>query len=144
MVKRSVLVLAMTMLAAPAVAQDTTNTWSEVNISDVLSTVTVLDDAGALGTGEVARLNADGLDLMQANGEERHFTVAKVRRLETIGRDSIKNGGLIGAGLGAGLGAVGAEERFGLKEIGKDFKKLWLRISLSQLEFMNNQVLYIL
>ena len=106
MVKRSVLVLAMTMLAAPAVAQDTTNTWSEVNISDVLSTVTVLDDAGALWSGEVARLNADGLDLMQANGEERHFTVAQVRRLETTGRDSLKNGTLIGAGSGALLGLL--------------------------------------
>ena len=104
MVKRSVLVLAMAVLATPAVAQDATDTWSEVNISDLLSTATVLDESGALWSGEVVRLNADGLDLVQANGEERHFTVAQVRRLETTGRDSIKNGGLIGAGLGAGAG----------------------------------------
>ena len=92
MVKRSVLVLAMTVLAMPAVAQDGTNTWSEVNISDLLSTATVLDESGALWSGEVVRLNADGLDLVQANGEERHFTVAQVRRLETIG----KCGGRVG------------------------------------------------
>ena len=106
MVKRSVLVLAMAVLAAPAVAQDATDTWSEVNISDLLSTVTVLDDAGAVWSGEVARLNADGLDLVQANGEERHFSVAQVQRLETTGRDSVKNGTLIGAGVGALLGLL--------------------------------------
>ena len=106
MVKRSVLVLAMTVLAMPAVAQDVTDTWSEVRISDLLSTATVLDESGALWSGEVARLNADGLDLMQANGEERHFTVAQVRRLETTGRDSLKNGTLIGAGSGALLGLM--------------------------------------
>ena len=86
MVKRSVLVLAMAVLATPAVAQDATDTWSEVNISDLLSTATVLDESGALWSGEVVRLNADGLDLVQANGEERHFTVAQVRSLETIGK----------------------------------------------------------
>ena len=115
MLQRSALVLATTLLATPAVAQDATDSWSDVKISDLLSTATVLDESGALWSGEVVRLNADGLDLVQANGEERHFTVAQVRRLETIGkcggefkrcRDSIRNGGLIGAGLGAGLGAV--------------------------------------
>ena len=106
MLQRSVLVLATTLLATPAVAQDATDSWSDVKISDLLSTATVLDESGALWSGEVVRLNADGLDLVQANGEERHFTVAQVRRLETIGRDSIKNGGLIGAGLGAVFGLL--------------------------------------
>jgi len=105
MLQRSVLVLATTLLATPAVAQDAADSWSDVKISDLLSTATVLDESGTLWSGEVVRLNADGLDLLlQANGEERHFTVAQVRRLETIGRDSIKDGGLIGAGLGAVIG----------------------------------------
>ena len=105
MLQRSVLGLATTLLATPAVAQDAADSWSDVKISDLLSTATVLDESGTLWSGEVVRLNADGLDLLlQANGEERHFTVAQVRRLETIGRDSIKNGGLIGAGLGAVVG----------------------------------------
>ena len=86
MLQRSVLVLATTLLATPAVAQDATDSWSDVKISDLLSTATVLDESGALWSGEVVRLNADGLDLMQANGEVRHFTVAQVRRLETIGK----------------------------------------------------------
>ena len=97
MLRRFVLLVAITMVATPAVAQDATDTWSEVNISDLLSTATVLDESGALWSGEVVRLNAGGLDMVQANGEERHFTVAQVRRLETIGRDSIRTGGLIGA-----------------------------------------------
>ena len=86
MLQRSALVLATTLLATPAVAQDATDSWSGVKISDLLSTATVLDESGALWSGEVVRLNADGLDLVQANGEERHFTVAQVRRLETIGK----------------------------------------------------------
>ena len=120
MLQRSVLVLATTLLTTPAVAQDATDSWSDVKISDLLSTATVLDESGALWSGEVVRLNADGLDLVQANGEERHFTVAQVRRLETTGRDSIMNGALIGAGLGVGAGlglaggACGAGCRVGL------------------------------
>ena len=120
MLQRFVLLVAITMVAVPAVAQDATDSWSEVNISDLLSTATVLDESGALWSGEVVRLNADGLDLVQANGEERHFTVAQVRRLETTGRDSIMNGALIGAGLGVGAGlglaggACGAGCRVGL------------------------------
>ena len=106
MLQRSALVLATTLLATPAVAQDAADSWSDVKISDMLSTATVLDESGTLWSGEVVRLNADGLDLMQANGEERHFTVAQVRRLETTGRDSLKNGTLIGAGSGALLGLL--------------------------------------
>ena len=106
MLQRSALVLATTLLATPAVAQDATDSWSDVKISDLLSTATVLDESGTLWSGEVVRLNADGLDLMQANGEGRHFTVAQVRRLETTGRDSLKNGTLIGAGVGALLGLM--------------------------------------
>jgi len=106
MVKRSVLVLAMTMLAMPAMAQDATNTWSDLSMSDLRSRVMVVDEAGAQWLGEPLRLDADGLALMQANGEERHFTVAQIRRLETTGRDSLKNGTLIGAGVGALLGAM--------------------------------------
>ena len=86
MLRRFVLLVAITMVAVPAVAQDATDSWSDVKISDLLSTATVLDESGALWSGEVVRLNADGLDLVQANGEERHFTVAQVRRLETTGK----------------------------------------------------------
>ncbi len=104
MLQRFVLLVTIALLSAPAAAQDVTDTWSEVKISDLLSTVTILDDSGRLWSGEVLQLNVDGLELMQDNGEVQHFTVMQVRRLETSGRDSIKNGGLIGAGLGAALG----------------------------------------
>ena len=104
MLQRFVLLVTIALLSAPAAAQDVTDTWSEVKISDLLATVTILDDSGRLWSGEVLQLNTDGLELMQDNGEVQHFTVMQVRRLETSGRDSIKNGGLIGAGLGAALG----------------------------------------
>jgi hypothetical protein len=106
MVQRTVLVLAMTVLATPAVAQDATNTWSEVNISDLLSRATVLDEAGAEWSGEPLRLDADGLALILASGQERHFPVAQIHRLETTRRDSLKNGTLIGAGVGALVGLM--------------------------------------
>ena len=106
MVQRSILVLAMTMLAAPAVAQDGTNTWSDVSMSDLRSRVMVLDEAGAEWSGEPLRLDADGLALILASGQERHFPVAQIRRLETTRRDSLKNGTLIGAGVGALVGLM--------------------------------------
>lgn len=109
MVRRTVLVLAMTVLATPAVAQDASNTWSDVSISDLRSRVMVLDEAGAEWSGEPLRLDADGLALILASGQERHFPVAQIRRLETTRRDSLKNGTLIGAGVGlvAGLALSG-------------------------------------
>ena len=58
MLQRSVLVLATTLLATPAVAQDAADSWSDVKISDLLSTATVLDESGTLWSGEVVRLNA--------------------------------------------------------------------------------------
>ncbi len=100
MVKRSVLVLAMTMLAMPAMAQDATNTWSDLSMSDLRSRVMVVDEAGAQWLGEPLRLDADGLALILASGQERHFPVAQIHRLEATGRDSLKNGALIGAGVG--------------------------------------------
>jgi hypothetical protein len=106
MLQRSILVLAMTMLAAPAVAQDGTNTWSDVSMSDLRSRVMVLDEAGAEWSGEPLRLDADGLALILASGQERHFPVAQIRRLETTRRDSLKNGTLIGAGVGALVGLM--------------------------------------
>ena len=101
--------LAMAVLATPAVAQDASNTWSDVSISDLRSRVMVLDEAGAEWSGEPLRLDADGLALILASGQERHFPVAQIRRLETTRRDSLKNGTLIGAGVGlvAGLALSG-------------------------------------
>ena len=106
MLQRSILVLAMTMLAVPAVAQDGTNTWSDVSMSALRSRVMVLDEAGAEWSGEPLRLDADGLALILASGQERHFPVAQIRRLETTRRDSLKNGTLIGAGVGALVGLL--------------------------------------
>ena len=106
MVKRTVLVLAMTVFAMPAVAQDATNTWSDLSMSDLRSRVFVLDDAGAEWLGEPIRLDADGIALKVVGGQERHFTVAQIQRLTTTGRDSLKNGTLIGAGVGALMGLM--------------------------------------
>jgi len=122
MLQRSILVLAMTMLAAPAVAQDGTNTWSDVSMSDLRSRVMVLDEAGAEWSGEPLRLDADGLALILASGQERHFPVAQIRRLETTRRDSLKNGTLIGAGVGVLLGLM-------LSGVGDDLHAGWIGVT---------------
>ena len=83
MLRRFVLLVAIAVVAVPAVAQDATDSWSDVKISDLLSTATVLDETGTEWSGEVVQLDADGLDLVQANGKERHFSVAQLRRLVT-------------------------------------------------------------
>ena len=75
-------------------------------MSDLRSRVMVLDEAGAEWSGEPLRLDADGLALILASGQERHFPVAQIRRLETTRRDSLKNGTLIGAGVGALVGLM--------------------------------------
>ena len=121
MLQRSILVLAMTMLAAPAVAQDGTNTWSDVSMSDLRSRVMVLDEAGAEWSGEPLRLDADGLALILASGQERHFPVAQIRRLETTRRDSLKNGTLIGAGVGALVGLM-------LTGVGEGAEAEWIAV----------------
>ena len=121
MVQRTVLVLAMTVLATPAVAQDASNTWSDVSMSDLRSRVMVLDEAGAEWSGEPLRLDADGLALILASGQERHFPVAQIRRLETTRRDSLKNGTLIGAGVGALVGLM-------LTGVGEGAEAEWIAV----------------
>ncbi len=75
-------------------------------MSDLRSRVMVLDEAGAEWSGEPLRLDADGLALILASGQERHFPVAQIRRLETTRRDSLKSGTLIGASVGALVGLM--------------------------------------
>ena len=104
MLQRFVFLLVVTFLSTPALAQDTNQRWNDLNSSD-LSTVSVLDELGALWTGEVLRLDADGLDIeIEGVGQEKHFAVVQVQRLDRRGTDSLRNGALTGAIVGGIVG----------------------------------------
>lgn len=79
------------------------NSWNDLDPED-LSTVYVLDDTGQETTGELLRLDADGLVLL-VEGAELRFEAEQAIRLDRRG-DSLKNGLLIGAAIGAVLGLV--------------------------------------
>jgi len=63
----------------------------------------VTDPTGREVRGRLERLSSDGLVL-----EEDHLDLAApdVRRVRTRDRDSLKNGALIGLGIGGGMGAA--------------------------------------
>lgn len=71
-----------------------------------LSTVYVLDDTGVEASGRLLRLDPDSLVLLVGD-TERRFEAARVRRIEKRG-DSLRNGAVIGAIVGAAIGVLGA------------------------------------
>jgi len=99
------LMLAFALTPGMAYAQDTTQKWPGLSTSE-LSTVYVLDDAGAETSGKLVRLNPDSIVIL-AGGAERRFDAAHVRRVQKRG-DSVRNGAIIGAIVGAVFGAIGS------------------------------------
>jgi hypothetical protein len=97
--------LALALTPRLVSAQDTTQKWPGLSISE-LSTVYVLDDTGAETSGKLVRLNADSIVIL-AGGGERTFDAARIRRVQKRG-DSIRNGVIIGAVVGVVLGGIGA------------------------------------
>jgi hypothetical protein len=64
----------------------------------------VTDTAGRESSGRVERLSSDGL-VLKANRVET-FTASEIRRVRAREHDSLKNGTLIGLGMGGGMGTV--------------------------------------
>jgi hypothetical protein len=91
--------------AVPAAAQEAVPGWDGLATSN-LDTVHVLDDMGSETTGTLIGIDADSISLL-VNGNERSFERARVRRLQKRG-DSLKNGALIGAGVGVVLASITA------------------------------------
>ena len=66
--------------------------------------VWVTDPTGREARGRIEQLSNDGL-VLRANGS-RTFAAADIRRLRTREHDSVKNGALIGLGIGVALGTA--------------------------------------
>lgn len=101
--KRCIAILAATLVPSAVCAQETTQSWPGLDTAG-LSTVYVLDETGIEISGKFLRLNPDSLVLL-VGGAERRFEAARVRRIEKRG-DSLRNGALIGAVVGAAMGLI--------------------------------------
>jgi hypothetical protein len=70
-------------------------------------TVTVSDSTGTSITGTITELTGTSL-VLRGGAEQRHFAEADVTRIQQRRQDSLLNGALIGAGIGAAFAALGA------------------------------------
>lgn len=100
---RWTVLLLILVFPAPTRAQQTVRAWTTLRVSG-LPIVYILDDEGAESAGTLLRLEQDAI-VIQADGHERRFDRARVKRIQRRG-DSLKNGALIGAAAGVVLGVV--------------------------------------
>jgi hypothetical protein len=112
--KRSVAILVATLVPVAAEAQNETSRWPALAPSGRIETVYVLDDSGTETTGRLVRLTADSLVLL-VDGAERQFEAARVRRIQKRG-DSLRNGAIIAAVVGVGIGLLAG----GIADCGRD------------------------
>ena len=97
--------VALVLVPVNVWAQGTLQTWPG-RLAANSPTVYVVDDAGVETSGKFLRVNPDSLVLL-VNDREVPFEAARVRRIQMRG-DSLRNGLIIGAVVGIGLGAVTA------------------------------------
>jgi hypothetical protein len=96
---------ALLFMPATARAQQTLGGWRGLETRS-LETIYVTDDSGQRTEGKLLRLDTDALVLL-VNGTEQRFEAARVQRIDKRG-DSLRNGALIGAGLGVVFGSISA------------------------------------
>lgn len=102
---RWIALLIAALTPAAVSAQGTGEDWPGLNRAG-LSTVYVLDDAGVEVSGTLLRLDPDSLVLL-VGGVEHRLEAARVQRIQRRG-DSLRNGALIGAAVGAAMGLIAA------------------------------------
>ncbi|MDP1570924.1 MAG: hypothetical protein Q8L86_13085 [Vicinamibacterales bacterium] len=101
--KPCIALLVAALIPGVVSAQGTGQDWPELNTAGV-STVYVLDDTGVEVSGTLLRLTSDSLVLM-VGGVEHRLDAARVKRIQKRG-DSLRNGALIGAVVGAAMGLI--------------------------------------
>lgn len=91
--------------AAPASAQEPFQSFDALTGRlQIGQLIWVTDSTGREVHGQLEQLSSDGL-VVTTNGSET-FAAADVRRVRTRDRDSIKNGALIGLGVGGAVGTA--------------------------------------
>lgn len=103
--KRFIPILIAALVPSGVCAQDSATGWP-AQTSSGLSTVYVRDDSGAETSGKLLHLNPDSIVIL-VGGAERRFEAARVTRIQRRG-DSLRNGAIIGAIVGVGLGFITA------------------------------------
>ena len=103
--KRCILIVIAALVPSGVCAQGTATGWP-AQTSSGLSTVYVRDDSGAETSGKLLHLNSDSIVIL-VDGAERRFEAARVTRIQRRG-DSLRNGAIIGAIVGVGLGFLTA------------------------------------
>jgi len=104
---RWIVVLLAALFPVIAEAQEASHSWPGLAQSGLSGLkVYVLEDSGKETSGRLLSLTPDSMDLL-VDGTQRHFEAAYVRRIQKQG-DSLRNGALIGALVGLGMGVLGA------------------------------------
>jgi hypothetical protein len=99
-------VLAVVSIPAPAFAQSVAHSFAELaSMVSVGQTITVTDAPGAEIKGRVAQLSPRSLTLA-FDAATRDFAESEVRLIQQKRPDSLLNGTLIGAAVGAGVPLV--------------------------------------
>jgi hypothetical protein len=103
------------LIAAPAQGQELAGTFDQLRVLiRAGDTLTITDASGQRVRGKLADLSATTL-VLDTPGLRRTLQVTEVDIIQKRGADSLKNGALIGLGIGAGLSAlaIGAATREG-------------------------------
>lgn len=104
----AILLLVFTLTPSPARAQQAVTSFDALRgLVKSGDTITVSDKAGIEATGRVEDLTSSVL-VLRVGTESRRFTEPDVSRIRQRRADSLVNGTLIGAAVGAGLGVIGA------------------------------------
>ena len=98
--KRFLAVVVVLMSVAPVSAQQGGSGLDQ----KALSTVTVFDERGVRTKGRLLHIDSQSVVVL-VDGQERRFALEHVEKVEKRG-DSLKNGVIIGALAGGGMGAA--------------------------------------
>jgi len=94
-------------LALPAAGQELAGTLDQLRVLvKVGDTLTVTDTAGRPTRGMVTGLSSSALELA-VSGQKQTFTDNDITSIRHRRRDSLRNGTLIGLGVGVGVAALG-------------------------------------
>lgn len=122
------LVLSATLVAGSAQAQDVAHSFDELQrLVKPGATILISDSTAHQLEGRIAELSASAL-VVVADGKKREFHAGDVATIQQRRQDSLLNGTLIGAAIGAGLGIMGGvscENDFGCGGSVGEFLALW-------------------